>query len=76
MNKKEYFKAKKALEEEFKAKDEELAKQFAASNNPVKIGDVITDKFLVFLKAKNIYQRTCIAKLKIIIKMISYEKQN
>lgn len=45
MNKEEYLKAKRALEEEFKAKDKELAKQFAASNNPVKIGDVITDHY-------------------------------
>lgn len=45
MNKEEYLKAKKALEAEFKEKKTQLAKEFAYSNNPVKIGDIITDHY-------------------------------
>ena len=43
MNKEEYLKAKKALEEECEIKKKHLAREFAYSNNPVKIGDIITD---------------------------------
>ena len=43
MNKEEYLKAEKALKEEFEAKKKELAREFAYSNNPVKIDDIITD---------------------------------
>ena len=45
MNKEEYLKAKKALEEECEIKKKHLAKEFAYSNNPVKIGDIITDHY-------------------------------
>ena len=45
MNKEEYLKAKKVLEEEFEDKKNKLALEFACSNNPVKIGDVITDHY-------------------------------
>jgi hypothetical protein len=45
MNKEEYLKAKKVLEEEFEEKKKKLALEFAYSNNPVKIGDVITDHY-------------------------------
>lgn len=45
MNKEEYLKAKKALEAEFEEKKKQLAKEFAYSNNPVKIGDIITDHY-------------------------------
>lgn len=45
MNKEEYLKAKKVLEEEFEAKKKELSREFAYSNNPVKIGDIITDHY-------------------------------
>lgn len=43
MNKEEYLKTKKALEEECEIKKKHLAREFAYSNNPVKIGDIITD---------------------------------
>lgn len=43
MNKEEYLKAEKVLKEEFEAKKKQLAREFAFSNNPVKIGDIITD---------------------------------
>ena len=43
MNKEEYIKAEKALKEEFEEKRKQLAREFAYSNNPVKIGDIITD---------------------------------
>lgn len=42
MNKEEYLKAEKALEAEFEEKRKQLAREFAFSNNPVKIGDIIT----------------------------------
>lgn len=45
MNKEEYLKAKKILEEEFEAKKKQLAREYAYSNNDVKIGDVITDHY-------------------------------
>ena len=45
MNKEEYLKAKKALEEECEIKKKHLAREFAFSNNPVKIGDIITDHY-------------------------------
>lgn len=45
MNKEEYLKAKKALEEECEIKKKHLARKFAYSNNPVKIGDIITDHY-------------------------------
>lgn len=45
MNKEEYLKAKKVLEEEFEEKKKQLAKEFAFSNNDVKIGDIITDHY-------------------------------
>lgn len=45
MNKEEYLKAKKALEEECEIKKKYLARKFACSNNPVKIGDIITDRY-------------------------------
>lgn len=43
MNKDKYVKAEKALKEEFEEKRKQLAREFAFSNNPVKIGDIITD---------------------------------
>ena len=43
MNKEEYLKAKKALVEEFESKKKQIDKEFAFSNNPVKIGDIVTD---------------------------------
>jgi len=45
MNKEEYLKAKKALEAELEEKKKQLAREFAYSNNDVKIGDVITDHY-------------------------------
>ena len=45
MNKEEYLKAKKALEAEFEEKKKQLAREFAYSNNDVKIGDIITDHY-------------------------------
>lgn len=45
MNREEYLKAKKILEEEFEAKKKSLAREFACTNNPVKIGDIITDHY-------------------------------
>ena len=45
MNKEEYLKAKKALEAEFEEKKKQIAREFAYSNNDVKIGDVITDHY-------------------------------
>lgn len=45
MNKEEYMKSKAALEEEFCNSKKELDKDFALSNNPVKIGDIITDHY-------------------------------
>lgn len=45
MNKEEYLKSKKALEEEFEEKKKQLVREFAFSNNPVKIGDIITDYY-------------------------------
>ena len=45
MNKEEYLKAKKALEEECEINKKHLAREFAYSNNPVKIGDIITDHY-------------------------------
>ena len=45
MNKEEFLKAKKILEEEFEAKKKQLAREYAYSNNDVKIGDVITDHY-------------------------------
>lgn len=45
MNKEEYLKAKKALEAEFEEKKKQLAREFALSNNPVKIDDIITDHY-------------------------------
>ncbi|MBR1526243.1 MAG: hypothetical protein IJ640_06240 [Prevotella sp.] len=47
MSKEEYLKAKKALEEEFGAKKKKLAREFAYSNNPVKIGDIIKDHYKI-----------------------------
>ena len=45
MNKEEYLKAEKVLKEEFEEKRKQLAREFAYSNNPVKIGDIITDHY-------------------------------
>lgn len=45
MNKEEYLKEEKALKEEFEKKKKQLASEFAYSNNPVKIGDIITDHY-------------------------------
>lgn len=45
MDKKEYEDRLSALKVEFSAKQKELAKEFALSNNPVKIGDIITDHY-------------------------------
>lgn len=45
MNKEEYLKVKKALEAEFEEKKKQLAREFAYSNNDVKIGDIITDHY-------------------------------
>lgn len=47
MNKEEYLKAEKALKEEFEAKKQQLARDFAISNNPVKIDDVIKDHYKI-----------------------------
>ena len=45
MNKEEFLKAEKVLKEEFEAKKKQLAREFAYSNNDVKIGDIITDHY-------------------------------
>lgn len=45
MNKEEYVKAKKALEAELEEKKKQLAREFAYSNNDVKIGDIINDHY-------------------------------
>lgn len=45
MNIDEYIKAEKDLKEEFEGKKKQLLKEFAFSNNPVKIGDVIKDHY-------------------------------
>ena len=45
MNKEEFLKAEKVLKEEFEAKKKQLAREFAYSNNVVKIGDIITDHY-------------------------------
>ena len=45
MNIDEYIKAEKTLKEEFEGKKKQLLKEFAFSNNPVKIGDIITDHY-------------------------------
>ena len=45
MDKKEYEDRLSALNVEFSAKKKELAKEFALSNNPVKIGDIISDHY-------------------------------
>lgn len=45
MNKEEFIKAEKALKEDFEEKRKQLAREFAFSNNPVKIGDIITDHY-------------------------------
>ena len=46
MNIDEYIKAEKTLKEEFEEKKKQLAREFAYSNNDVKIGDIITDQRL------------------------------
>lgn len=43
MTKEQYNYQKKHLEEEWRNKQRDLAKEYALSNNPHKIGDVITD---------------------------------
>ena len=45
MNIDEYIKAEKAIKEEFEGKRKQLAREFAFSNNPVKIGDIVTDHY-------------------------------
>lgn len=45
MNKEEFLKAEKALKEEFEEKRKQLAREFAYSNNDVKIGDIINDHY-------------------------------
>ncbi len=45
MNKEEYLAEKKALEERFNKEKIELEERFAASYNPVKIGDTVTDHY-------------------------------
>ncbi len=55
MNKEEYLKAKKALEEECEIKKKHLAREFAFSNNPVKIGDIITDHYKTIRVEKLLY---------------------
>lgn len=45
MNKEDYLKAMKVLEEECEIKKKHLARKFVCSNNPVKIGDIITDHY-------------------------------
>ena len=45
MNREEYLQAKNVLEEEHEAKMKVIAREFAFSNNPVKIGDIITDHY-------------------------------
>ncbi len=45
MTTEEYLKAKKAIEEECASRKKMLAGEFARSNNPVKIGDIITDHY-------------------------------
>lgn len=55
MNKEEYLKAKKSLEEEFFEKKKELDKDFATLNNPVKIGDIITDHYKTIRVEKFIF---------------------
>ena len=55
MNKDEYLKEKAALEEEFCNRKKELDKDFALSNNPVKIGDIITDHYKTIRVEKFIF---------------------
>lgn len=57
MNKEEYIKAEKALKEEFEKKRKQLAKEFAYSNNPVKIGDIITDHYKTIRVEKLLWTR-------------------
>ena len=57
MNKEEYLKAKKALEEECEINKKHLARKFAYSNNPVKIGDIITDHYKTIRVEKLVYGR-------------------
>lgn len=57
MNKEEYLKAKNALEEECEIKKKNLAREFAYSNNPVKIGDIITDHYKTIRVEKFLYGR-------------------
>ena len=45
MNKEEFIKTEEAFKEEFEEKRKQLAREFAFSNNPVKIGDIITDHY-------------------------------
>ena len=55
MNKEEFIKAEKVLKEEFEAKKKQLLKVFAFSNNPVKIGDIITDHYKTIRVEKLLY---------------------
>jgi hypothetical protein len=57
MNKEEYIKAEKAIKEEFEGKRKQLAREFAFSNNPVKIGDVISDHYRTIRVLKLLWGR-------------------
>jgi hypothetical protein len=43
MTKEEFDKAKISLEQEMKRRKSQLIKEFAFSNNPYKLGDIVTD---------------------------------
>ncbi len=58
MNKEEFLKAGKALKEEFEAKEKQLLKEFAYSNNDVKIGDIITDYYKTIRVEKLLWTRS------------------
>ena len=58
MNKEEFLKAEKALKEEFEAKEKQLLKEFAYSNNDVKIGDIITDHYKTIRVEKLLWTRS------------------
>lgn len=57
MNKEEFLKAEKALKEEFEEKMKQLAREFTFSNNPVKVGDVITDHYKTIRVEKLLWTR-------------------
>jgi hypothetical protein len=57
MNKEEFLKAEKTLKEELEIKKKQLLREFAYSNNPVKIGDIITDHYKTIRVEKFLWGR-------------------